>query len=387
MGQDRMISPHSLRHPRRTPHRTPAYHPRVEPLEARAVPAASSLTQDGFNDNTLDANLWLSGAEVNPAGRTAVREQNQRVEFIRAGNLATRAAFAPADPLEVAGSWTWSADGLPVNAHVLTRYKADPTSVTGVGVTFDPDDGLFIVAYLNGSGTVLARATLSVDPGDTYRFLVRDDGRHVSVHAEEVGGQGETVDLAAETSLATGGSQVAFRADAGTFLGTARLMLDDVRVGPPGAESGPASEADPGPTVPPIPPLTADFLAQIFAEVDAANAAADQRRHDLSSQIRVSRGPLRRNRRHRVFRQRLPFRNVGPQTLSGLRLALRRLPATARVRLGDGESLSAAEAVAGLELPQGDTLAPGASLTLTLELSGVGPRAARAYLAQLSGEE
>jgi hypothetical protein len=383
MDTDRMIPPHPRRQSLQTSLPTPRFRPWIEHLEDRAVPSATSLTLDDFNDNRLDASLWLSGGEVNPTGRTAVREQNQRVEFIRAGNLATRTAFALSDPLEVAGTWTWSATGQPVNSHVLTRYRADPTSVTGVGVTFDTDDGLLIVAYENGSGTVLARAPLSVGPGDAYRFLVRDDGRRVSVQVQQVGGGEGTVELAADTSLATGGSQVAFRADAGTFNGTARLMLDDVRVGPPGAMLG---ASDPTMAAPPIPPLTDDFLAQIFAEVDAANAAADLRRRDLGSQLQTVRGPLRRNRRGDGFRQRLTFRNVSPQPLSDLRLSVRRLPATARVRLGGGDWLTAAEAAAGLEVSQGDTLAPGATLALALELSGVGPRAARAYLARLSGE-
>jgi hypothetical protein len=157
MGKDRMLHLLLADSPR-----PPSAHARsrlqVERLEGRAVPSTTSSVQDDFNDNSLNAELWLSGGEVNPLGRTAVLEQNQRIEFIRSGNLATRTAFDPSEPLEVAGIWTWAATGSPVNAHILTRYKADPTSISGVGVTFDPDDGLFLVAYNNGSGSSARRS-------------------------------------------------------------------------------------------------------------------------------------------------------------------------------------------------------------------------------------
>ena len=183
---------------------------------ATAAPIVGPYTilNDDFDDNWLDTATWqvvLAGVPGTPS----VTEQNQRMEIVGRGHLATTRQLEPklAGGLEITGRWQFvSSDDM---IQILTRSNATPGGTWG-----ETNQGIEFFAYgasdtmtIQGKGIGVSGAVavpLQIDGGDVFDFVIRDDGANLTFTLTEVGGQGATGTVTATATTAVGTNYVVF---------------------------------------------------------------------------------------------------------------------------------------------------------------------------------
>lgn len=366
-----------------TPRTTSRCRPGVEFLEGRALPSAAPLLQDTFGDNFFDTTKWVSGRTDAAGNPIAVRERNQRLEFTGPGSVASRAEFVPSEeaPLEITGVWYWApTPGMVGNAQLITRATGIYVTEDGVEFRAEPGVGVSIRLWQDRQATVLASVVAKIDVGDLFRFRVRDDGHDVSISLTEIDGDRIAVSLAAQTDAASETNHVAFRYGNVAFAPVARLALDDVVVSvsppepdpEPGPLPNPLPAPRPNPPGVPAPPLGRPIIIPAvpleFWVDETPDGDGPAPRNDMSRQIKVQRGKLRRGRRGKL-RQLITLLNTTAGDVTELKLAFARLAKNARVRVAGGDWVTAAQAARGVGLGDRDVLRPGESVTVEIEIN------------------
>lgn len=176
---------------------------------------AQVLLQDNFDDNALDPALWMVDTAI-PQGAASVVETGQHVELTNRGHLITVQEFDPAtfDVLAVSGEWTFATGDDFMQ--VLTRSDGQPAG--GFGETFNgieffvfPDaDQVGISARVDGASTTLGSGSAPINTGETFTFVITDDGTNVSFQLTEVGGDGTTITLNGSSGTAYALDHVVF---------------------------------------------------------------------------------------------------------------------------------------------------------------------------------
>ena len=163
---------------------------------------ATTLVSDDFNDNSLNTSVWRTDTST-PAGGASVEETNQRLELINRGYLITQEQFNPSNigtGLRISGEWTPVFIASPYESlNVITRSDGVPAQYHygdvqyGISFNFTAWNEMAIYRHnpnSSGMGPTLGSQVhgLQVDSGDTFRFVVEDDGNTLFFSMTEIAG-------------------------------------------------------------------------------------------------------------------------------------------------------------------------------------------------------
>ena len=156
--------------------------------------AGTLLLADRFSQPPIDPAKWRVFTEIPVWGHARVFIDDGRVVFENRGYLITAEQYRPGEPggLRITGEWTYGYVGDDF-LQVLTRSDGRPDpdnaySETREGVEFyaaqlwGDANIMSIVGRGGAAGTITELSTpgsLLLASGRTYRFDIRDDGRHL----------------------------------------------------------------------------------------------------------------------------------------------------------------------------------------------------------------
>ena len=174
--------------------------------------SATPLLSDNFNDNSLNTSVWRTDTST-PAGGASVEEMNQRIELMNRGHLITQQQF---DPATIPGGLRISLEWTPVfldspyeSLNIVTRSDAVPAQYhygeAEYGISFQATWtklGVYSHNPLLGPSVGLIDHGLDIDSGDTFSFVVEDDGTNLSFTLTEISGSqvGATASVTATDS-------------------------------------------------------------------------------------------------------------------------------------------------------------------------------------------
>ena len=122
------------------------------------------------------------------------------------GYLVSANEFDRADgALQMQGRWTFGSDDF---MQILTRSDGTPDPGNCCGETlngieffaFDGSDSMSITQRVNGVTTSLGSLGIDIDAGDVFDFLITDDGDSLLFQLTELGGDGSTGTLMANST-------------------------------------------------------------------------------------------------------------------------------------------------------------------------------------------
>jgi hypothetical protein len=202
--------------------------------------AQTILLEGNFNDNFLDPDTWTVNLNI-PQGGASVTKINQFLRLINRGYLVTVDEFDPltVGGLRISGRFTFTPSTSEDVFTVLTRTDGVPDpnhccggAQHGIQVSLG-DPGSPGTLEIQGRGAVTCDYAvildLDVNPGDTFDFVVSDDGLNVSITVTEVGGDGITSTLATTCTTASPANHVAFH-NRERIFGNNVGRLDNVRI-------------------------------------------------------------------------------------------------------------------------------------------------------------
>ncbi|MCX7423786.1 MAG: DNRLRE domain-containing protein [Planctomycetia bacterium] len=160
---------------------------------------------DDFHHGMLDTSKWTSPRAVAVTNGGAVFSDRDYLNTVQGFNLAN-------GTVRITGSVTFGSD--TDLFQVLTRSNGTPT-----GAFFETQSGLelFVNAVndtisigtrAGGVFTSLTSGTLSANLGDTFTFVITDNGSMMTATVTEVGGDGSTATISANSTLNTGSNLV-----------------------------------------------------------------------------------------------------------------------------------------------------------------------------------
>ena len=211
---------------------------------------ATTLVSDDFNDNSLNTAIWRTDTST-PAGGASVEETNQRIELWNRGYLITQEQFDPLGHgigLRISGQWTPVFVDSPYESlNVITRSDAVPAQYHygdvqyGISFNFTAWHNMEIVLHnpnSAGLGPILATGAhgLQVNSGDTFSFIVEDDGNNLFFSMTEVAGAqiGTSASVSASDATVFSDNFIAFynreHTNSGVDHGNKLSYLDNVTI-------------------------------------------------------------------------------------------------------------------------------------------------------------
>lgn len=176
---------------------------------------------DNFNDNVIDSTKWQT---LLPLPESHITEQNGQITLQGRAYLYSTNEFKPTanSSVRVTGEVTPGADYI----QILTRSDAVPSGTfaetrNGIEGLINATSNYFsIIKRFNGGGVQLVSTPLNLVPGNTYRFVLTDDGNAISMTVTEVGNPSNTATITSTDSTQFASNHVVFHNREGASLST-----------------------------------------------------------------------------------------------------------------------------------------------------------------------